>query len=145
MRGCFELYMRKMCMIILLTTYVWPSIWGWKVVDLVSLVSSIDQRLDQNALRNLMSRSKTMDYGIPKCTHTSSKKSLAVASAMILFLQAAMMAILESVDDHKNAIVVVLSRRKAQHVVHETDSQGQLSLGRGVYKTCFLMISLAMT
>jgi hypothetical protein len=52
--GCFELYMRKMCTIILLMTSVWPSVWGWKVVDLVSLVSnSIDQRLDQNVLRNL--------------------------------------------------------------------------------------------
>ena len=28
------------------------SLWGWKVVVLVSLVSSSDQRLDQNVLRN---------------------------------------------------------------------------------------------
>ena len=52
-------------------------------MDLVSLVSNIDQRLDQNVLRNLLSRSEMIDYGIPKCTHTRSKKSLAVASAVI--------------------------------------------------------------
>ena len=49
------LYMRRMCTIILLTTSVWPLVWGWKAVDLVSLVSNIDQRLYQNVLRNLFS------------------------------------------------------------------------------------------
>jgi hypothetical protein len=65
-------------------------------VDLVSLVSNIDQRLDQNVLRNLLSRSEMIDYGIPKCTHTCSKKSLAVASAVIFFLQAIIMDIFEN-------------------------------------------------
>ena len=60
-------------------------------MDLVSLVSNIDQRLDQNVLRNLLSRSEMIDCGIPKCTHTRSKKSLAVASAVIFFLQAIIM------------------------------------------------------
>jgi hypothetical protein len=64
-------------------------------VDLVSLVSSSDQRLDQNVLRNRLSRSEIMVCGIPKCTHTHSKKSLAVASAVMFFLQAARIAILE--------------------------------------------------
>jgi hypothetical protein len=64
-------------------------------VDLVSLVSNSDQRLDQNVLRNQLSRSETMVCGIPKCTHTHSKKSLVVASAMMLFLQATRIAILE--------------------------------------------------
>jgi hypothetical protein len=39
--------------VIRLTTYFWPSVWGWKAVDLVSLVSNNDQRLNQNVLRNL--------------------------------------------------------------------------------------------
>jgi hypothetical protein len=65
-------------------------------VDLVSLVSNIDQRLDQNVLRNLLSRSDMIDYGIPKCTHTRSKKSLVVDSAVIFFLQAIMMDIFEN-------------------------------------------------
>ena len=98
MHGFFELYMRRMCTIILLTTFVWPFVWGWKAVDLVSLVSNIDQRLDQNVLRNLLSRSDMIECGIPKCTHTRSKKSLAVASAVIFFLQAAIMAIFENLS-----------------------------------------------
>ena len=98
MRGCFEFYMRRMCTIILVMTYVWPSVWGWKAMDLVSFVSNIDQRLDQNVLRNLLSRSDMIDCGIPKCTHTHSKKSLAVASAVIFFLEAAMMAIFENLS-----------------------------------------------
>jgi hypothetical protein len=47
-------------------------------VDLVSLVSSSDQRLNQNELRNRMSRSQIMVCGIPKCTHTHSNKILVV-------------------------------------------------------------------
>ena len=96
MRGCFELYIHKMCTIIPLTTFVWPSIWGWKVVDLVSLVSNIDQRLDQNVLRNLLSRSDMIDCGIPKGTRTHSKKILVVASIVIFFLQAVIMAIFKN-------------------------------------------------
>ena len=90
--------MRRMCTIILLTTSVWPLVLGWKAVELVSLVSNIDQRLNQNVLRNLLSRSNIIDYGIPKCTHTRSKKSLAVASAVIFFVQAAIMAIFENLS-----------------------------------------------
>jgi hypothetical protein len=65
-------------------------------VDLVSLVSNIDQRLDQNVLRNLLSRSEMIDCGIPKCTHTHSKEILVVASAVIVFLQAIIMDIFEN-------------------------------------------------
>ena len=90
--------MRRMCTIIPVTTFVWPSVWGWKYVDLVSLVSSIDQRLDQNMLRNLLSQYDMIDCGILKCTHTHSKKSLAVASAVIFFLQASIMPIFENLS-----------------------------------------------
>ena len=82
----------------MLTTFVCPSVWGWKVVDLVSLVYNIDQRLDQNVLRNLLSQSDMIYFGIPKCTHTHSKNSLAVASAVILFLKAVIMAIFENLS-----------------------------------------------
>jgi hypothetical protein len=68
---------------------------GWKVVDLVSLVSSSDQRLDQNVLRNQLSRSETILCGIPKCTQTRSKKSLAMDFVVMLFLQATRITILE--------------------------------------------------
>ena len=79
-------------------TSVWPSVWGWKAVDLVSLVSNIDQRLDKKVLRNLLSRSKMIYYEIPKCTHTRSKKILAVDSTMIFFLQATIIAIFENLS-----------------------------------------------
>ena len=85
-------------MIIMLTTSVWPSVWGWKVVDIVSLVSRIDERLDQNVLRNLLSRYGMIGCGIPKCTHTHSKKSLEAASTVIFFLQAAIMAIFKNLS-----------------------------------------------
>jgi hypothetical protein len=87
--------MRRICTIIWLKTLVLPSVWGWKVVDLVSLVSNSDQRLDQNVLRNWLSRYEMMDFVIQKCTHNHSKKSLVVSSDVILFLQVTRIAILE--------------------------------------------------
>jgi hypothetical protein len=64
-------------------------------MDLVSLVSNSDHRLDQDVLRNRLSQSEMMVCGILKCTHTHLKKILAVASVVILFLQAAKITILE--------------------------------------------------
>ena len=64
----------------------------------MDLVSNIDQRLDQNVLRNLLSQSDMIDCGIPKCTHTRSKKSLAVDPTLIFFLQAAIMAIFKNLS-----------------------------------------------
>jgi hypothetical protein len=65
-------------------------------VGLVSLVSNGDQRHDQNVLRNLLSWSEMMVFGIPKWTHTHLKKSLAVSFIVIFFLQAVSMAIFEN-------------------------------------------------
>ena len=67
-------------------------------MDLVSLVSNIDWSLGQNVLRILLSQSDMIDYGIPNCTHTRSNKSLVVASAVIFFLQAAIMAMFENLS-----------------------------------------------
>jgi hypothetical protein len=55
-------------------------------MDLLSLVSSNDQRLDQHVLRNLLSRLEIMVYGIPKWTHTRSKNILVVYVVVMLFL-----------------------------------------------------------
>ena len=84
--GFLELYMCKMCTIIRLMTSVWPSVWGWKAVNFVSLVSNRDQRLDQKVLRYLLSWSEMMVCGIPKWTHTHSKKILVVSVIVIFFL-----------------------------------------------------------
>jgi hypothetical protein len=65
-------------------------------VDFVSLVSNSDQRLDQNALRNLLSQSEMMVCGIPKWTHTHSNKRLEISTAVIFFLQAVRMAIFKN-------------------------------------------------
>jgi hypothetical protein len=55
-------------------------------VDLVSLVSSSDQRIDHNVLRKQLSRYEMMVCGIPKYTHTHLKKRLAMASTVMLLL-----------------------------------------------------------
>jgi hypothetical protein len=77
--------------IILLTTYVFPSVCGWKEVDLVNLVSIIDHRFDQKVLRNLLSQSEIIVRGSPNLTKTCVKKRLTVASVVMLFFQDAKM------------------------------------------------------
>jgi hypothetical protein len=75
-------------------------------VDFVSLVSNRDQRLDQKVLRNLLSQLEMMVCGIPKWTHTCSKKRFAVSSIVTIFLQAVRMAIFEKmINDHKHIII----------------------------------------
>jgi hypothetical protein len=64
-------------------------------VDLVRFVSGIDQRIDNNLMRNKLSQSKKMFFGIPKCTHTRSKKILVVAFVVMHFLQVVRITILE--------------------------------------------------
>jgi hypothetical protein len=58
--------MLRICIITQLITFVCPSGWGWKVMDLVSLVSIMDQRLDQNIVRNLLDLLETMIFSNPK-------------------------------------------------------------------------------
>jgi hypothetical protein len=62
--------MHNICMIIRFTTSDWPFFEGWKAMDLVILVSSNGQRLEKTVMRNQLSQSNKMVYGIPKCTQT---------------------------------------------------------------------------
>jgi hypothetical protein len=88
-------------------------------VDFVSLVSNSDQRLDQNVLRNLLSRSEIMVCGIPKWTQIRSKKSLAVSAIVIFFFQAVRMAIFRKpINDHKYVVIFFLGGKKAQHIIN---------------------------
>ena len=102
-------------------------------MDLVSLVSSIDQRLDQNVLKNLLSRFEMIDCGIPKCTLTHSKKSLTVASVVIFFLQAAIMAIFKNLlTTTKTQSFPCLVEGRPDMKSMEMDSKGRLGVGSGV-------------
>jgi len=71
------------------------------------------QSFDQNALRNILSLSKIMDCGIPKCTHTRSEKSFPVAFVMILVVGCQNGHLKESVDDHEGIAISMLGIRKA--------------------------------
>jgi hypothetical protein len=55
-------------------------------MDLVSSISRSDKRLNRTMLRNQISWSEIMVFVIQKCTHTHSKKILAVAYVVMFFL-----------------------------------------------------------
>src|SRR3954469_21662864 len=61
---------------------VWPSVWGWKAVDIARRVPMVRKRLCQNLLVNLASWSETMDVGRPWRWKTWSKKIFAVSGAV---------------------------------------------------------------
>jgi hypothetical protein len=97
-----------------LMTSVWPLVWGWKAVDFVSLVSNRDQRLDQKVLRNLLSRSKMMVCGIPKWTHTHSKKILAVSiHCEILLIGYEDGHLQKPIHDHEHTVISLLGGWKS--------------------------------
>jgi hypothetical protein len=98
--------------------FVWSSARKWKAIDLVSLVSNSDHRLDHNVLRNLLSWSEIMVYGMPKWTHTCSKKSLEVSVSLMFFLQACEDGHLQKpINEHKYTIISLLGGQKARHVI----------------------------
>src|SRR3954454_14764539 len=76
---------------------VWPSVWGWNAVDIASLVPMVWNRLCQNLLVNLASRSETMDVGRLWRRKTWSKKIFAVSGAVAVVHVGTRWTILEKV------------------------------------------------
>src|SRR3954454_3201135 len=76
---------------------VWPSVWGWNAVDIASLVPMVRNRLCQNLLVNLASRSEIMDMGRPWRRKTWSKKIFAVSGAVAVVRVGTRWTILEKV------------------------------------------------
>jgi hypothetical protein len=70
-----ELYILKISTIILLTTFVFPLVWGWKAFDLVSLVSIIEYMLDQKIIKNLLSLYEIMVCGSQKWTKHTQRRA----------------------------------------------------------------------
>jgi hypothetical protein len=127
--------MRKICTIIQFTTSVWPFVWGWKVVDLVSFLFSRDQRLDQNLLRNWLYRSDMMVCGIPKMYPHSIEEELGNSLCCDALLAGDQNHHLgKSINHPKNIVISLLRGRKSQHVVHGDGFPGPFkSRQRGVH------------
>jgi len=117
--GFLDLYMHRICTIILLTTFICPFVKGWKAFDLVNMVSIKDHRLHQKVLKNLLSLSKIMVLGNPKWYSFYMVPTTTVALVVILFLHGAKMAILENQStNHKDTIMTMLGGGKTWHVIH---------------------------
>jgi hypothetical protein len=84
-----------------------------------------------------------MVCGIPKCTHTHSKKILEVASAVILFLQVAKITILErrSTNTKTQSFTHLVDGRPDMQFI-DMDSQNLSGVGIGVYRPCSLVAGL---
>jgi hypothetical protein len=77
-------------------------------MDLVSLVSKSEQRIDFNVLRNRLSRYETMACGIPKCTLCC---DALLAGNHNRHLR-------KVINNYKNIITSPLGGWKAKHVFH---------------------------
>jgi hypothetical protein len=86
-----------------------------------------------------------MVCAIPKCTQTRSKKSLAVASVVMLFLQETRISILEkrSTTTKTKSFPLLVDGRPNMYYI-EMDSHGLSGVGKGVYRLCFLVVGLAI-
>jgi hypothetical protein len=84
-----------------------------------------------------------MVFGTPKCTHTRSKKCLVVAFAVMFFLQATRIVILEkqSTITKTQSFPLLVDGNPNMHSI-EMDSYGLLGVGREVYRPCFFVVGL---
>jgi hypothetical protein len=82
-------------------------------VDLVSLVSNNDQRLDQNLLRNILSQFDMMFYGILKCAHTRPKNIGSGLHCDILITGCGDGHLRKPINHHKKTFISFLGSRKA--------------------------------
>jgi hypothetical protein len=75
-----------------------------------------------------------MVCGIPKCTHTHSRKILVVAFVVMFFLQAAIISILKKRSKSKNtqSLPLLVDGRTEMYSI-EMDSHGLSGVGRGVF------------
>src|SRR3954451_8794246 len=117
---------------VLLACSVWPSVWGWKVVDIASLVPMVRNKLCQNLLVNLASWSETMDVGRPWRRKTWSKKIFAVSGAVAVVHVGMRWTIFEKVSTKTMmASKPDLVRGSCVMKSIETCSQGCDGIGRG--------------
>jgi len=86
-----------------------------------------------------------MVYGIPKCTHTCSKKSLAMAFVVIFFLQDVRMDIIEnrSITKKTHSFIFLVEGSLDMYSI-EMCSHGMSEVGIGVYMPFFLVVGLEM-
>jgi hypothetical protein len=88
-------------------------------VDLVSLVSNSNQRLDQNVVRNMFSRLDMMVCGFPKMDPHSFKEEIgSICHCDVLLAGCEDVHLRKLINDNKYTIIVVLGGRKARHVIH---------------------------
>lgn len=121
-----------MCMTILFTTYVWPSVCGWKEVYLMSLVSNNDHKLDQNVLKKLLSWSEIMVCGSLKWTNTHSKKELTHGLSYYSLPTGGHNGHLqEMTKNHEKTVIVMLGWGEALHVIHRDGVLGPIRSQHG--------------
>src|SRR3954471_935352 len=125
---------------------VWPLVCGWNAVDIASLVPMVRNRLCQNLLVNLASRSETMDVGRPWRWKMLSKKILAVSGAVAVVREGTRWTILEKVSTKTTmASKPDLVQGSCMMKSMETCSQGCDGIGRGCRRPagdCWLALIL---
>src|SRR3954471_15389219 len=77
---------------------VWPSVCGWNVVDIASLVPIVWNSIFQNLLVNLASRSEMMDLGRLWSLKTLLKNNRVVSGAVAVVMVGVKWVILENVS-----------------------------------------------
>jgi hypothetical protein len=122
-----------------------PFVCGWNVVDLFNFKSIFSQRVVQKALRNLVSLSKMMLLGIPKCTKTYSK-NMFVASCPLMVLQGIRMHILMNLSTTSVDFSSQITTSRGSLVPKTRGSRGShtpigVSLGRDLKNRLLLFLS----
>ena len=115
-------------------TSVWPFVWGWQEVLWFNFVPSFFHNVIQMWLKNLISRSKPIDWGIPINLVTSLKYSSSILVASLVLLQAMKWAIFEkqfTTTKIESLLHWVFGNPKTKSIL--TSTQGAVETGNSVY------------
>jgi hypothetical protein len=114
-------------------TLVWPSVWGWQVVENNNFVPNLNHKVLQKWLRNSASLSETIVFGMPCKWTILVKNKSATCDALSLLWQGIKWAILEKWSTATKMLslpLFVLGNPKTKSI--EISSQGTLGTGRGM-------------
>ena len=114
---------------------IFPYVCWWKFVDLFNLVSIFSKSVVQKKLKILVSL-----FDIPKCTQTISNKKPVASCILMVFVQAIGMHILLNLSTFTNKYSCPFMVFGIHTKSMEIFSHGLLSMGKGWYTHCFLLI-----
>jgi hypothetical protein len=129
---------------VLFTTLVWPSVWGWQVVENKTLLPNLAHKVLQKWLRNLVLWSEIIVFSTPYKQIIFLKNKSAIWEASSVLWDGMKWVILENLSTTTKMLsrpLLVIGKPNTKFI--EISSQEMLGADRSIYKPCGFSCDLA--